>query len=175
MDSDLNTVLGRLHDNFKALILTCNPNFPQTAPADLEFLAQIADAQGAIAAYQRALLHHLFRVLDNSETASEIRTHASEFLQQWENRGDLAADESRSVVELEAAIREDLDLLLERTRLLGEAEFSAEFSSLAKDHQIPELLYQLTTLQGQLSWYADRCIARMMGELAELDEAFGAS
>jgi hypothetical protein len=162
----LNAAIRALHDELKSLVLTCAPEFPKEATGGLEFLADLADLQASVAAYDRELLVRLFRSASRSVGgASSILSNSVTFTNLWEQRGKLSKQEKRPENEIDAAIRKWVNSLLQEMRLLGEEELRA----LNINEDVPGMLYYLSTLEQALCWYSARYLARLTGELAKME------
>jgi hypothetical protein len=160
----LNARLKKLHDEMKSLVLTCAPNFPREAVRGVDFLQDVADVQGFIAAYQKVLLCMLFDSIGGKPSSSPIGDSEA-FTALWKDRAKLANGEHRPEEEIDTAIRHAIAFLVKETRILGDDELL----KLAQGENLAEMLYYLNTIQGGLAWYAGRYIARLSGELAQMD------
>lgn len=161
----MNSAIRSFHDELKSLVLTCAPSFPKVARGGLTFISEIVDLQGAIASYHKQVLVILFESSNDTEAPRLVMAGAKNFLRSWEERGTLPQKEGRSETQIDSAIRKRIRVLRQQLLALGENDMRA----LCSGENIPEMLYYLATVVQALSWYADRYLARLTGELAKME------
>lgn len=159
--ASLNKTLISLHDQLKALILSCAQDFPQDVEGGPELLEEATQLQTAIAAYARELLVRVFDCAHRGTNAPYSPGAASKFLGLWHARAETPNPETRSEQEIDLSVRHLVAILTPKMVPMSERELREAVD----DDSVPEMLYYLSTLQESLGWYIERYLSRLAGKL----------
>jgi hypothetical protein len=160
--ASLNKTLISLHDQLKALILSCSQDFPQDVKGGPALLEEAAQLQTAIAAYARELLVQVFECTHHDATNAPCSPGAaSKFLRLWHARAGTPNPETRSEQEIDRSVRDLVAILTPKMVPMSERELREA----VEDDDMPEMLYYLSTLQESLGWYIERYLSRLVGQL----------
>jgi len=153
------SAITALHDELKALILTCSPDFHQRMDANPEDFNAAAELQTALAALCREALFVIFGSSKHGVLTRSLNTEAVlRFGKLYEQRVAVDRPERRTEAEIDDAVRRRIRVLDKEILLMSEQEMR-QLSGDIKE--IPEMLYYLTTMLGQLGWYLERFFIRL--------------